>query len=654
MGFVVLRAAIRLFRMRALLWDVQKKIVLLTVGYICAIATDRAIARLISPRKVVVLVLGSRRADFYLAGWNNALLSISDRHTIRWLTSSFSYAGVEADLVVFGLRPRHFLSHAFAFSLLYFASFLRSLGQLDEAAQLYGSLKRHKGLLGTYGCLGLADLKNLVLLWERYDNERDTRLANFELHDGLRNFLVRRQNWRFAADADKRDVRRLCIKAILNDRSIPFAYYELARYHDQWGNIKAAARFARIAVNRARKRVKTQPFLEREACRLEVLAAESVTFEPLTMLSRFESLTKGDAKLVKVVSDISQLKLMADSSEYRTATETCKFSYMLYSDGSRRQIEKSLQFARLQSFKVRSGFIPGFSGAPFVSDEGYTVSATTAYPTYPGREIFVPALWGGYRDRELFVERNGRFVRDIVCLPGVSTNFYHFVFDALGSLSFVDPAELEERQLLAFGGPLQRFQMELLAELRIPEERLTLLPQSTQTIRFENGIFPCYSSANNVSSPHVARWLRSRLYRPRAITLGKRVYLARRTVRDFSTDDRQSILALMTRFGFRVVHPETMSIAEVRHLLADAEAVAIDAGAAAVNLLFVPPGAKAILIGTLLGYTECFTPLTSVCELDLHVVLGDTGVHPKYLFAWSQFEPVADIHSLRACLDNIF
>jgi hypothetical protein len=651
----VLSSAIRLFRTRNhLFWTVQKKVIFLAIGYLCACMHERRFIKLVPPVKFVSLVSRSRTSDFYLAGWNNALLSISDRHNIRWLTSSFSYAGTETDLVVFGMRPQHRLSDAFAFFLLYFASFLRSQGRLEEASQLYSGLKSRKGLLGTYGNLGMADLMNLVLLWEKYDGGSGADLTQLNLHGGLRSFLINQQNWRFAADAHESYVRRLCIHAIIKEPSIPFAYYELARYHEQWGNVNAASRFARIALSRASKRVKTHSFLEREVCRLAVLSAGDATSDAGVKLRGFEVLAKGDARLVKSVSDLSQLEQVADTSERRTDAVTCTVSYALYSNGSSRQIEKSIQFAPLQTFKVQSGFIPGFSGAPFVSDEGYTVTATTAYATYPGREMFVPALWGGYRGKELFVERNSRFFKDIVCLPGVSTNFYHFVFDALGSLSFIDPAELKARHLLAFGGPLRHFQREFLAELNIPEEQLTMLPHSAETVRFENGIFPSYPSAGNISNPHVASWLRSRLYRPADTRRGNRIYLARRNIRGYSAHDRKSINALMTRFGFRIIHPEIISVAEIRRILADAEAVAIDAGAAAVNLLFVPPRAKAILIGSHLGYTECFTSLIKACDHDLHVVLSGAGIHPKYLFAWSQFEPTADVASLQACLESIF
>jgi hypothetical protein len=650
-GLLVLSSAIRLFRTRNhLFWAVQKKVIFLTIGYLCACALERRFIRLVSPVQFVSLVNRSRTSDFYVAGWNNALLSISDRHNIRWFTSSFSYAGAEVDLVVFGLRPKHRLRDAFAFCLLYFASFLRALGRLEEAAELYRRLQERDGLLKIYGYLGLADLMNLVLLWEKRSNEMEARSeTNFAIYGGLRNFLVQRQQWSFASDAHEAAVRVLCIRAARIDRSIPFSYYELSRYHEQLGNLTRAARFARMALSRALKRVPTHAFLEREACRLEsLLAGEEEA------LGRFSVLAKGSAHLVKVISDAESIGQTADSYECGTSAEVLEVAYALYSGGSRKQIKKSLRFSPLVSFKVRSGFVPAFSGVPFVSDEGYTAAATTAYRGYPGRETFSPALWGGHGNKELFLERNIRFLKNIVCLPGVSTNFYHFVFDVLGSLSFVNPAELEDRQLVAFGAPLERFQKELLAGLRIPEEKLTMLPSGAETVRFENGLFPCYASSGNVANPHVARWLRSKLYQPRPITKGNRIYLARRMVRGFSTEDRRSILELMSRFGFRVVHPETMTISEIRGLLGDAEAVAIDIGAAAVNLLFAPPNAKVILIGTILGYTECFTPLSTVCQQDLHIVLGGGGIRPKYLFAWSDFEPNADIPSLQACLEQIF
>ena len=50
-------------------------------------------------------------------------------------------------------------------------------------------------------------------------------------------------------------------------------------------------------------------------------------------------------------------------------------------------------------------------------------------------------------------------------------------------------------------------------------------------------------------------------------------------------------------------------------LVRDAEAIAVDGGAGAANLLFAPSRAKIIILAPLVAYTEVFTPLCALGDL---------------------------------------
>jgi hypothetical protein len=102
----------------------------------------------------------------------------------------------------------------------------------------------------------------------------------------------------------------------------------------------------------------------------------------------------------------------------------------------------------------------------------------------------------------------------------------------------------------------------------------------------------------------------------------------------------------MSKAGFEIFDPASLTIAEQINLMRDAEVIAIDGGAAASNLLFAPRNAAVVLIAPAAAYTECWTPLCSELGLGLEVALVPARIRPKYLHTWSGFDPDLDLKSI--------
>jgi capsular polysaccharide biosynthesis protein len=246
-------------------------------------------------------------------------------------------------------------------------------------------------------------------------------------------------------------------------------------------------------------------------------------------------------------------------------------------------------------------------------------------------------------------------IRNAVVLPGFADNYFHFLFDTVGALAVIEPALLEGRDLILFSHGLKPFHRDVFELLGVAQERLRTQRPGRYALWAKNVVFVDYPTPLTVVHPRTVAFLRDALLgTQQEPTPGKRIYLERTGARSFAQRTRPELRKLLSRHGFVVVHPETLTVRQQIDLVRDAEAVAVDAGAGAANLLFAARRAKVFLLAPLVGYTEAFTPLCALGDMDLYVALSDGRVHPKYLFTWSEVQPEADLETLELCLERAF
>jgi hypothetical protein len=579
----------------------------------------------------------------------NLLTPVSDPKVIRWHTTSFSYVGDLIDLDFFGLQRRRFRDIGLILLLTY-ASSLKLLGYIPEATAIYRSLARRRGRLGAYGWLGLGDIQHTIALWNRLVDAYDSRnLTLFPLVNGLNAFLSEEMGWTIAADATFCQARACYTRAINAAPDLAFAWHELARLEADDGNYAAAAAAMTAFARRSGEGTKGGSRLvgELEAARLRALAA-APQIDP-DDAARLQSWHEGP---IRVVSSAPRDDA-AVSGDADVGPRELHASLTAYWRGRAHLVEKRLVFEKLESHLVPRGFISAYAGAPFVTSRGETCAAATSYPFFPGREIFSPLFLGKAGDHELYVARTTSAIRNAVVLPGFADNYFHFLFDTVGALALVEPDLRHGRQFVMFTQGLKRFHRDVFEAIGLRAEQVKTLRPGRYAVEAENVVVVDYPTPLAVVHPQTLPFLRDSLVGGTGeITPRKRIYLARAGTRSFDRDSQVQVRELLSRYGFTEVHAELLSVPEQIELLRDAEVVAVDGGAGAANLLFAPPGAKVILLASLIGYTDAWTPLCAAGGLDLHVVLSDARVHPKYLLTWSELHPRADAKTLEICLET--
>ena len=578
----------------------------------------------------------------------NVLLPISDPMFVNWKKTFFSEIAENADFTLFGIRwfnPRDVL---LALTLL-FASYLKATGEVGQAGQIYAALSHSKRKRdAAFGHIGLGDIAHLAALWNVQIVDLDERgLTLFPIFGGVTRFFNDQMGWRVPeggferANSHYRNAVRLA-------PDLAFAWYQLARVNADQKRFRHASRFMAICLRVAtRCSASVKQMLQIELSRLSAL--NSLAERNGRALSGIEQLGPGRVRIVEIRADPRVTVEIASKSE------ALRFHYTLHYKGSETQVVKTGTYPQLRVQLGASGTVSSMMGAPFISERGYVSPGGTNFPHFPGgRETFSPMFLGQAGEAELYIENTAAEFSDVVILPGISQNYFHFLFDALGAALLVDERHVQDKDLLFFCDRMKSYHLDLFEMLGMAEHRVHAISVRGygSAVSVRNAIVPDYPNQAAVIHPEVARRLRKRLlgsmFEPRK---AKRVYLARSGARSFVAADRAELNELLSRHGFVTVDPGSMTVAEQIELMRDAEVIAVEAGAAASNLLFAPAGASAIMISPAPGYYECFTPLCSEFEIRLNVALVPARVRPKYLHTWCNYEPELDIETISHAIE---
>ena len=580
----------------------------------------------------------------------NLLLPVSDAMFINWKKTFFSEIAEDVDCSFFGLcgyRPRNVLLR----SILLFASCLKAIGDLGHAHDIYAALSSSRRKRNAaFGHIGLGDIAHLAALWTGQITHLDQRgLTLFPTFGGVTKFYNDELGWPLPESGFERAAGHYR-KAARLAPDLPFAWYQLARLSADQKRFREAKRFMAAC-----QRVSTacsasvKRMLDVESSRLGGLCslAEPDGRPSLTVLEKHRP---GRVRIAQLGSEPGAAVDIACDAE------TVSFAYKLHYKDAETEVVKTAAYPDLRVQRRVSGTVSTMLGAPFISERGFVASGATNFPNFPGgRETFSPMFLGQAGTRELYIEDPKGEFDNAVILPGISQNYFHFLFDALGAALLVDEADLENRELLFFCERIRPFHLDLFQRMGIPENRVHAISVRSHgtAVSLSDAIVPDYPNQEAVIHPEVARRLRKKLLResfePRK---GKKVYLARSGARSFAERDRLALNQLLARFGFVTVDPGTMAVAEQVRLMRDAETIAVEAGAAASNLLFAPSGASVILISPAAGYYECFTPLCTEFGLDLNVALMPGRVRPKYIHTWCNYEPELDIETVRRAIES--
>lgn len=175
---------------------------------------------------------------------------------------------------------------------------------------------------------------------------------------------------------------------------------------------------------------------------------------------------------------------------------------------------------------------------------------------------------------------------------GATSNYYHFVFDALPRLGIMQEC-LQRPHFDAVLVPHRRsYQREFLELIGL--EVPLIQPEPHRAVQADRLLVPSTPNEHLAAPEWVARWLREH-FPPTSGGEGKRLYLTRgnrpRTRRYLQ---EAQLLPALEKRGFIQVDPGTLSVQEQINLFHGAEVIVAPHGAALTNLVFSRPEVKVL------------------------------------------------------------
>ena len=214
----------------------------------------------------------------------------------------------------------------------------------------------------------------------------------------------------------------------------------------------------------------------------------------------------------------------------------------------------------------------------------------------------------------------------VVVAASNAENYYHWLFDSLPRLHLLTLAgyALAEIDHFLLDHSARSFQIESLDHLGIPEAKILHCSKRGLT-KCSRLIVPSMPGPLGYPPRWVCDFLRNRFV-PENIGLPKKkVYVSRRHARGRKIVNEADILPALVRHGYEIVCTERMTFLEQVALFASAEQVVSMHGAGMSNIVFAPPGAKVLELGSRLHNNLSFRTLAANCDLRYDHLYLDTA-----------------------------
>jgi capsular polysaccharide biosynthesis protein len=191
---------------------------------------------------------------------------------------------------------------------------------------------------------------------------------------------------------------------------------------------------------------------------------------------------------------------------------------------------------------------------------------------------------------------DGPRIETAVLLGGVPGHYYHQLVETFGRLAIVQQYPELARLPLLTERMSTPFEAALRRRLGFPEEQWLQLPADCDP-RVGTLFAPSpLSRGGRVIHSRLADWYRARLWGKDAGKARRRLYLRRGAGLRRRVLNEDELLAALEPHGFVSVQPERLSFEEQVDLFSQAEIVVAPVGAALTNMLFMPPGGRAVIV----------------------------------------------------------
>ncbi|MDR2174433.1 MAG: glycosyltransferase family 61 protein [Synergistaceae bacterium] len=211
-------------------------------------------------------------------------------------------------------------------------------------------------------------------------------------------------------------------------------------------------------------------------------------------------------------------------------------------------------------------------------------------------------------------------------------NYYHWSTESLESLCLIRKSHFRPDFYVVPNS--LRFQREWLSLLGIREEQILAAGQSVQADELivpdlvnNNGVPIDFRKKLGQTRKWLPRWIGD-LYSEFRLESGKgwgRIYISRAKARRRKVANEDSLLPLLGKYGFTVIHSENLSIREQIAAFANAEMVVGLHGAGLANCVLCPPHASVLEIYPQYYRDASLRALISAMNLRYFYMVGETS-----------------------------
>jgi capsular polysaccharide biosynthesis protein len=208
-----------------------------------------------------------------------------------------------------------------------------------------------------------------------------------------------------------------------------------------------------------------------------------------------------------------------------------------------------------------------------------------------------------------------------------SHNYYHWLFDVLPRIRLYSTV-LDQVQHFCISADVPQKFIDILPEFGIPVNKILLVDEN-EKLHF-NTLFVASLPGSEGRSP---RWgvdfVREKLLKtPPSPNPTRKIYFKRGSVEKRKILNEDNIIHLLTTYGFDILDPGRLSIAEQISLMQDTRIVVALHGAAMSNLLFASDKCSVIEIFSPDYFrTDCYYTLASLLKMDYHYIAGSKPAH---------------------------
>lgn len=240
-----------------------------------------------------------------------------------------------------------------------------------------------------------------------------------------------------------------------------------------------------------------------------------------------------------------------------------------------------------------------------------------------------------------------------VILPGISKNYFHFLFDTLGPVAMLNGHKMPSNVLIGGTKHLLPFQKEILDILNIRFEKYICSDDFAGRYLVQKGYFSDNPSYLNVICPRMIDFLRDKMIPSSNILPNKKIYFTRIDYqRSFKDKEYFQFCDYLRNNGFEIIDSGRLKVKDQIAIVQSAELLIVDAGAAAANLVFLNKNSKCILFASDFGYRETFSPIVQRVGFKHSVVLFKTKtVFPHAFHLWSDLIPEFDFNLAKKAVE---